>query len=237
MFDVGALIGVSQRRAIVENGTMQNPHDGHEVAPPDVGRALDWASAPDAPYELYLRWLQEALDADVPDARAATLSTVDTDGLPDARVLTVRGLDGEGGFKIATTDDSAKGRQLSANPQCALTFHWGSQDRAVRIRGTAQRATPAESAKDFLTRHPKTRVNALAAPQSSIIPSDAARDELIAQAESAVELDPDLVSPHWTVWSIQPQSIEFWQGDPDRNHQRLRYLRTGTIWDKQRLWP
>ncbi|MFC8302591.1 pyridoxal 5'-phosphate synthase [Specibacter sp. NPDC057265] len=216
---------------------MQKPSDGHEAAPPNVGHAFDLSSAPDAPYELYLRWLQEALDAGVPDARAATLSTVDPDGMPDARVLTVRGLDGDGGFKITTTDDSAKGRQLSANPQCALTFHWGSQDRAVRIRGTAQRATPAESAKDFLTRHPQTRLNALAAPQSSIIPSDAARDELTARAQSAVERGPDLVSPQWAVWSIQPQSIEFWQGNPDRNHQRLRYLRTGTGWDKQRLWP
>lgn len=225
--------------AIVENEKMQTLRDGLGALPPKAGQTPDlaWASAPDAPHGLFLCWLQDALDAGVPEARAATLSTVDADGLPDARVLTVRDVSVGGGFKIATGDDSTKGSQLLANPNCALTFYWSSHARAVRIRGTAQRAAPAESAEDFLRRHPETRANALAAPQSSTFASDAVRDELITHARSAMELDPGIVSPHWSVWSVLPKSIEFWQGDPHRNHQRLRYLRTGTGWDKQRLWP
>ena len=218
---------------------MQRSRDEPGAVPPVVGQPpdFDWASAPDAPVGLFLHWLQDAINAGVPEARAATLSTVDADGLPDARVLTVRDVSADGGFKIATGDDSAKGRQLSTNPNCALTFYWSPQARAVRIRGTAQRATAAESATDFLARHPQTRVNALAAPQSSTFSTDAARDALVTQAQAALELDPGIVSPHWTVWTVIPRTIEFWQGAPNRIHERLSYIRTETGWDRQRLWP
>lgn len=218
---------------------MQTRRDKSRAVPSISNQAPDFdvASAPDAPHELFLHWLQDAIDAGVPEARAATFSTVDADGLPDARVLTVRNVSGDGGFQIATGDDSPKGRQLAVNPNCALTFYWSPLARAVRVRGTVQRATAAESAKDFLARHPQTRANALAAPQSSTFPSDAARDELITQAQSCIELEPGIVSPHWTVWTVLPKSVEFWQGDPNRIHQRLSYTRTKTVWDKQRLWP
>lgn len=218
---------------------MQTFRDEHRAVPSIVRQAPDvnWTSAPDAPQELFLRWRQDAIDAGVPDAYAATLSTVDADGLPDARVLTVKDVSGDCGFKIATGGESPKGRQLAANPNCALTFYWSPLARAVRVRGAAQRATAAESAKDFLARHPQTRANALAAPQSSTFSTDATRAELITRAQAAMELDPGIVSPHWTVWTVVPISVEFWQGDPNRNHQRLSYIRTGTAWDKQRLWP
>ena len=218
---------------------MQTPRDELRAVSSIVGRPpdFDWASAPDTPHELFLRWLREAINAGVPEAHAATLSTVDADGLPDARVLTVKDVSGDCGFKIATSDESAKGRQLLANPNCALTFHWSPIARAVRVRGAAHRATAAESAADFLARHPQTRANALAAPQSSTFSTDGARDELITQAQAAMKLDPGIVSPHWNVWTVQAKSVEFWQGEPNRNHQRLSYIRTETAWDKQRLWP
>ncbi|PYI64212.1 oxidase [Arthrobacter livingstonensis] len=218
---------------------MQTRRDEPGAVPSIVGQAqdFDWASAPDAPHELFLRWLRDATNAGVPEAHAATLSTVDADGLPDARVLTVKDVSGDCGFKIATGDESPKGHQLLTNPNCALTFYWSPLARAVRVRGTAQRATAAESATDFLACHPQTRANALAAPQSSTFSTDASRDELIRQAQAAMELDPGIVSPQWTVWTVIPKSVEFWQGDPNRNHQRLGYIRTKTAWDKQRLWP
>lgn len=218
---------------------MQILRDELGAVPPMVWKAPDFdvSLAPDLPHDLFLRWLQEAIKAGVSEARAATLSTVDAGGLPDARVLTVREVTGDGGFKFATGDESAKGRQLSTNPNCALTFYWRPLARAVRIRGAAERTTATESAKDFLARHPQTRANALAAPQSSTFPSDAVRDERIRQAQSAMEIDPRIVSPHWSVWTVTPKSVEFWQADPNRNHQRLRYVRTAEAWDKQRLWP
>ena len=218
---------------------MQTPRDELPAVPPIVGQApdFDWASAPDVPHQLFLRWLRDAINAGVPHAHAATLSTVDAHGLPDARVLTVKDVSGDCGCTFATGDESAKGRQLLANPNCALTFYWSPLARVVRVRGAAQRASAAESAQDFLARHPQTRANALAAPQSSTFSTDAVRDELISQAQAAMELDPGIVSPQWTLWTVVPKSVEFWQGEPDRNHQRLSYIRTETAWDKQRLWP
>ncbi|MET4004737.1 MULTISPECIES: pyridoxine/pyridoxamine 5'-phosphate oxidase [Arthrobacter] len=218
---------------------MQTRGDGFGAVPPTVGQEPGFAvaSAPDLPHELFLRWRQDAIHAGLTEAYAAILSTVDADGMPDARVLTVKDVNGDCGFRIATGDDSTKGAQLLANPKCALTFYWSTLNRVVRIRGTAHRATAAESAADFLTRHPQTRVNALAAPQSSTFATDAAREELIKQAQAAMELDPEIVSPQWAAWTVVPKSVEFWQGDPHRNHQRLRYLRTDSAWEKQRLWP
>ncbi|MFQ4149597.1 pyridoxal 5'-phosphate synthase [Arthrobacter sp. LAPM80] len=223
----------------MENETMQTRGDEPESVPSIVAPEpdFDWTSAPDVPHELFLRWRQDAINAGLTEAYAATLSTVDADGMPDARVLTVKDVSEECGFKIATGEDSVKGRQLLANPNCALTFYWSPLNRAVRVRGAAQRATAAESAADFLARHPQTRANTLAAPQSSSFSTDTARDELIRQARAAMELDPGIVSPQWTVWTVVPKSVEFWQGDPNRNHQRLSYIRTETAWDKQRLWP
>lgn len=207
--------------------------------PSIVGKApnFEWTSTPDEPQELFLQWLRYALDAGVPEARAATLSTIDEDGLPDARVLIVKDVADNCGFKIASSDESPKGRQLLGNPHCALTFLWGPLARSVRIRGIAERASASESAEDFLTRHPQARAIVLAGRQSSVTVDPATREEELKQAQAVMAATEDIVSPHWTVWTIVANSIEFWQGDPSRNHRRLRYVRTETGWDKQRLSP
>ena len=218
---------------------MQTLRDELRGVPSIVGQApnFEWASAPAAPQELFLLWLRYALNAGVPEARAATLSTIDEDGLPDARVLIVKDVADNCGFKIASSDESPKGRQLLGNPHCALTFLWGPLARSVRIRGIAERASASESAEDFLTRHPQARAIVLAGRQSSVIVDPATREEELKQAQAVMAATEDIVSPHWTVWTIVANSIEFWQGDPSRNHRRLRYVRTETGWDKQRLSP
>jgi len=222
----------------VENGNARSLRDELRAVPSIVGRAPDFdlTSAPDEPRGLFLEWLRHAIIAGVPEAHAATLSTVDEGGLPDARVLIVKDVTEDCGFKIATGDESAKGSQLLRNPKCALSFYWSPLARAVRVRGIAQRATPSESAADFRARQPQARAIALAGQQSAVFTSEAARDEMIANAATALEAEPDLASPHWSVWTIMPVSIEFWQGDPSRNHRRLRYLRSGAGWDRDRLW-
>ena len=222
----------------VENGLVQSLRDELRAIPSIVGRAPDFdlTSAPDEPRGLFLEWLRHAFDARVPEAHAATLSTVDADGMPDARVLIVKDMTEDCGFKIATGDESAKGSQLLRNPKCALSFYWSPLARAVRVRGVAQRASAAESAADFRARHPQARAIALAGQQSAVLASDAARDEMLANAAGALEAEADLVPPHWSVWTIMPVSIEFWQGDPSRNHRRLRYVRSGGGWDRERLW-
>ena len=197
---------------------MQTLRDELRAVPSIVGRApdFDWTSAPDVPHEMFLQWLRYAIDAGVPEVHAATLSTVGEDDFPDARVLLVKDVTEDCGFKIATGDESAKGRQLLANPHCALTF-CGARSPGLR--------------------HPQARAIALASRQNSVFSTDTARAELITQAEAAMEVDRGIVSPHWSVWTVVPTSVEFRQGDPSRNHQRLSYKRTGTTWDKQRLWP
>lgn len=223
----------------MENGSMQTLRDELRGVPSIVGQApsFDWSSAPDAPQELFLQWLRHAITADVPEARAATLSTVDEDGLPDARVLIVKDVTEECGFKIATSDESPKGHQLRQNPNCALTFLWGPLARSVRVRGIAERASASESAEDFLARHPQARAIVLAGGQSSVISDEAARDAELKQAKTAIEADDGLVSQQWTVWTIVPTSVEFWQGDPSRDHHRFRYVRSGSGWDIQHLRP
>ncbi|GAA4657259.1 pyridoxine/pyridoxamine 5'-phosphate oxidase [Arthrobacter cryoconiti] len=198
--------------------------------------AFDSASAPEEPHELFLGWFRYALDAGVSEGHAATLSTVDEYGMPDARVLIVKDVTDDCDFKIATSDDSAKGHQLRQNSNCALTFYWSTLARSVRVRGSAHRASAAESAQDFLARQPQARAIALAGHQSSVLSSDAVREEAIARATAEIEADDSVVPADWGVWTIVPSSIEFWQGDPNRDHQRLRYTRLGAGWDRERLW-
>lgn len=213
--------------------------------PSIVGRAPDFdvPSTPEHPRELFLEWMRHAIDAQVSEPHAATLSTIGEDGVPDARVLIVKDVSGDSGFRIATGDESAKGRQLLQNPACALSFYWGPLARAVRIRGVALRASAEESAADFRARHRDARAIALAGRQSSILGKDTGLRKdadfsyLLSRSAAALAADETITSPHWAVWTIRPVSIEFWQGDPSRNHQRLRYVRNGSDWRKEQLWP
>lgn len=238
MFTKSATQTASLMQLFVENGMMKTLRDELRSAPSIVGQApkFDPAAAPNDPHELFTSWFRHALNAGVPEGHAATLATVDQDGVPDARVLIVKDVTEDCVFKIATSDESAKGRQLLQNPNCALTFYWSTLARAVRVRGRAQRASTAESAKDFLARHPLARAIVLAGHQSSVLTDEDVREEAIERAKAAIEADNNIVSPHWALWLIVPSSIEFWQGDQSRDHQRLRYNRDGDSWNKQRLW-
>lgn len=208
------------------------------MLPSIVGRAPDFsvASAPPAPRPLFVEWLHHAIDAGLPEPHAATLSTIGEDGLPDARVLIIKDVTADCGFRIATGLESAKGGQLLHNPMCSLSFYWGPLARAVRVRGTARRASAEESAADFRARHPDARAIAVAGRQSSVVGAGSDFDALVSGAAASLD-DDSLTCPHWSVWTVEPVSIEFWQGDPGRNHQRLRYVREGTAWCKERLWP
>lgn len=137
----------------VEHGDGQSLRDELRSLPSIVGQAPDFdvQSAPANPRGLFLDWLRHAIDAQVPEPHAATLSTVDAGGMPDARVLIVKDVTAECGFRIATGDESAKGIQLRSNPQCALTFYWGPLARAVRIRGIAESRSEARPLNRPLT--------------------------------------------------------------------------------------
>jgi pyridoxamine 5'-phosphate oxidase len=204
-----------------------------------VGTAptFDVEHIPDDPRALFIDWFREAVIARVPEPHAMTLSTLGADGIPDARVLILKDVTDDGRWAFASGIDSTKGSQLHGNPVAALTFYWSSQIRSVRLRGNIEIAPTEESANDFRERGLVARAIALAGTQSDTIREPARIVHLIEEARQRLEQDPDLTSAGWRVWRLRPISIEFWQGDPNRNHLRLQYQRNGTEWTSRRIWP
>ncbi|GHE93485.1 pyridoxine/pyridoxamine 5'-phosphate oxidase [Streptomyces fumanus] len=199
---------------------------------------FDPEDAPADPVELFLEWLRAAVAAGVPDPHAMTLSTVGEDGGPDARVLILKNVDG-GGWQFAAHAGSPKGRQLAARPRAALTFYWPLLGRQVRLRGTVEPASPEESAADLLARSAPARAEALLGRQSRHLPGIEERDRVLREALARVESDPGAVSPEWTLYTVVPAHVEFWQADKGRRHQRLRYERPhpAAEWQRHLLWP
>lgn len=197
---------------------------------------FDPTVAPENPLELFVAWFGQAVEAGQLEPHAMTLSTVDADGVPDARVLILKDLTDDGWW-FASSSASAKGVELTANPVAALTFYWPTVGRSVRIRGAVTRGSDDENARDFSRRGLGARAVALGSPQSKPLGS---RDESEAAIEKAArELDahPELVSPTWTLWCVRPSTVEFWQSDAERRHQRLRYARSDDTWSTSLLWP
>ncbi|NNN30431.1 pyridoxal 5'-phosphate synthase [Streptomyces sp. S3(2020)] len=199
---------------------------------------FDPADAPADPVDLFLDWLREAVAAGVPDAHAMTLSTVGEDGGPDARVLILKNVDGDG-WQFAVHAGSPKGRQLADRPLAALTFYWPQLGRQVRVRGGVEPASPEQSAADLLARAPSARAEVLLGRQSDHLDTPGEREGAFRAALARIEAEPDLVSAEWTLYTLVPSQIEFWQADKDRLHNRLRYERADrhTPWERHLLWP
>jgi pyridoxamine 5'-phosphate oxidase len=194
--------------------------------------AFDPSAAPDRPDELFVTWLSAAVAAGVREPHAMTLSTVGPDGVPSARILILKNVD-EAGWQFAVHAASPKGQDLLRHPAAALTFHWPAQARQIRLRGPVRPATAEQSAADFLARPPASRAEASLGRQSRPLPDRAALDEALA----AVALVPGQVVPEWTLYTLAPAEAEFWQGDEQRRHTRLRYTRTAAGWHRELLWP
>lgn len=197
---------------------------------------FDTAQAPAEPETLFLEWLQIAIEAGIREPHSMTLSTVDSDGHPDARVLILKNVD-DHGWHFAITRNSPKGRQISQTASVALTFYWPALGRQVRIRGAAQDMGPQVHAADFLARPHGSRAGALLGRQSDVLASDRELEEGLTEQLERLEENPQLVSPQWAVYAVRPDIIEFWQGHEQRRHVRLRYQRNGSAWTTERLWP
>jgi pyridoxamine 5'-phosphate oxidase len=198
--------------------------------------AFDTESVPGEPSALFLSWLHEAIDAGVSEPHAMTLSTVDADGRPDARVLILKDVDADG-WQFATATTSAKGAQLAASPHAALSFHWREQGRQVRVRGAVTAADPGVSAADFLAKPDGSRIAGLVGRQSAVLEDPR---KLALETEAASQRlagDPFAVAEDHAVYVLTPAAVEFWQGDRQRQHIRLRYRRSANGWITERLWP
>jgi pyridoxamine 5'-phosphate oxidase len=188
------------------------------------------------PLEQFQRWFDDAVAAQIREPNAMTLATVDADGFPDARIVLLKDLS-RAGFSFFTNYESAKGRQLAGAPQATLVFFWATLERQVRVRGDVTRVSREESAEYFRTRPRQSQLGAWASRQSETLPSRQSIEEQFQQAESRFAGGDVDLPPHWGGYRLAPQRIEFWQGRPNRLHDRLQYRKQGTEWIIERLSP
>ncbi len=200
---------------------------------------LDRADLADDPHVQLARWLAEARAAGLPEPNAMVLSTVGADSAPSSRMVLLKGLDA-GGLVLYTNYESRKSRDLAANPRCCLLFPWQPLQRQVRVEGVARRLSDEVSDRYFATRPRGAQVGAWASPQSSVVTGREALEESYEEARARWPEDHPVPRPeHWGGFVVDPVSVEFWQGRPDRMHDRLRYRRTGEgeQWQVERLAP
>jgi len=187
------------------------------------------------PFTPFRRWLDDAWKGE-PNAHAMTLATTASDGRPSARMVLLKGLDARG-FVFYTNLDSRKSKELFANSHAALCFMWKSLNRQVRVEGVVELVTDEEADDYFASRPRDSQIGAWASDQSQPLPS---RAELERRVEEFARRFPEgEVSrpPHWSGFRVVPVSIEFWHERPFRLHDRLLFVREGTEWRRERLFP
>jgi pyridoxamine 5'-phosphate oxidase len=192
----------------------------------------------DEPMRLFAAWFEEACRSEPRDPTAMTLATVDADGLPNARMVLMKGFDEEG-FVFYTNVGSQKGLELDASRRAALLFHWKSSNRQVRLRGTVARVTDSEADAYFATRPRLAQIGAWASKQSAPLESRRAFEQAIALTTAKFALGTIPRPPNWTGYRLMPLIFEFWQDRPFRLHDRVEFRReaAGQPWRKTRLYP
>jgi pyridoxamine 5'-phosphate oxidase len=201
-------------------------------------------TASQEPFALFAAWFAEAQGAEPNDPNAMSLATVDAGGLPNVRMVLLKGLDeaergADRGFVFYSNLESAKGTELAASPRAAILFHWKSLRRQIRVRGAIANVTDAEADAYFATRARGSRLGAWASAQSRPLESRFALEKAVAQVTARYPLGAIPRPPHWSGFRLTPVEIEFWQDRPFRLHDRLVFRRPTItdLWATSRLYP
>ena len=199
--------------------------------------AGDFAGSRD-PFALFADWFAEAKESEPNDPNAMALATVDETGLPDVRMVLLKGYDSDG-FVFYTNTESAKGTELAGTPKAAVVFHWKSLRRQVRVRGPVERVTDAEADAYFESRPRDSRIGAWASQQSRPLESRFALEKAVATYAAKYAIGTVPRPPHWTGFRIRPVQIEFWMDKPFRLHDRMVFRRPQPEgeWANERLYP
>lgn len=190
------------------------------------------------PFALFAEWLEDARAKEPNDPNAMALATADASGLPDVRMVLLKGVD-ERGFVFYTNTESAKGMQLGANSQAALCFHWKSLRRQVRVRGPVESVSAEEADAYFASRARDSRIGAWASKQSRPLESRFALEKAVAREAARFGLGEVPRPPNWSGFRVIPMQVEFWRDRPFRLHDRLQLVREdeNSPWRRKRLYP
>lgn len=202
-------------------------------------KSFDESHAATNPFDQFKEWWDEATSAEIDEVNAMTLATVDVNRKPSARIVLLKGYTHDG-FVFFTNYESAKGQELAANPNAAILFFWKELERQIRIEGTVEKISEADSDAYFHSRPAGSRIGAWVSPQSKVIPG---RNFLEENYQRLMLQYPDENQvprpPHWGGYIVKPESFEFWQGRSSRLHDRLRFTKNNqsSQWLRERLAP
>lgn len=202
----------------------------------DQGVLLE-SSLPSTPLELLSQWLDHAITLKLPDPNAMALATTDAQGFPTSRIVLLRDAQTDG-LSFFTNYTSAKGKQLEKQDKASALFFWSSIERQIRVRGTIDKLSAADSDRYFATRPRDSQIGAWASPQSSVIAGRSELDDLFAKTAAKFANTESIPRPpHWGGYRLVPNLYEFWQGRPSRLHDRIQCELVQGSWRWQRLAP